>query len=1053
MNKIDFSSLDFEFIRNEPIWGSFLEALQEFYTEQVREPLSQLQEIRDLKATTPLVFVKQALNDLGITIPPDMIVDPERLYNSVYMLPLMHQQLGRESAYRMIAYILGRRVTAYPLYTEDYATFYEQPLGALRIDGGTWYKTTHINLEMQKVPADQNIKLPVGTTLKDRFLSAFFSLAPINLVIDQFFFSIEVENTEDLGITGVVYRQPVRRLICDADYSLDNAVFTLDGPDEVYTGFSASYVLRAKGQVFESDEWTSTHKGNVSISQGFATFSGFEQDTLVTISATIRGQTVTKDISVRLGMQDIRRLEIIGPDEVASDQTGDYTVIAYHSEGSDQINVDLSVLSPYAYFAGGTLHTRNMLEDQTVTIHCKTTINTIPYTAAKKVKLKYIDPNVHLVGLTVSGSDRMKEGSQHQLYSTAHFSDGSTMDVLSRWASSSPAVVVENGLASTMLVAGETNVEITAEFGFRNLVMRADHEAVVYPEFVSVAQLNILGPSRVTENTKASYTCMAVMTDGSSTLVTPEWFTNQFYITDTGNLHAGLINQPEIEAEVRASYGGIYAALPITIARPVTMLESLIILGSDSIKEGDVNRYIAYAQYTDGRVLKIEPEWTVTPETDWATIINGELIIDKPEDGLISIQITYEEAGQTYTQNKTIVCVSATNSLTGLIITGPNTVNALDRVVLTATAVYEDGSFASVNPKWEVYTLDANAEFIAADVAGYGVVTGRNVDFDMDVIVRATYFREVAEYPMTVKYIPTLGPDVPVSSRIIGNSVIYSTQVASFSQAILFENCPNELLVSSDWAVDNPNINVDENGFVTCKLNVDMTFTITATWNCGGRIVIDSMAVTVVPIDAAYTGIGIRGPDTIQIGVKERYAAEAYTPDTGNEEGKGLPITPNWEILSDSLNLVMFADGTLLAQNSVVNQVITLAANFTYENTLVEATKTIRVLGSGPVYCVGQPAVVSDYETLFPLSLMISEEAFRDDMQEYGYMMVPAVFGYVTFYDATTTQISPDWAGPDGSNTPAVHKHMQNGVETTWYVYRTISANLGQRSYRIAFNV
>jgi len=1049
MNKIDFSELDIEFIRSQPIWAALLEAIQEFVTVQVRDPLQQVLDIRDLSAQTPQVFMKQAIADLGITLPPDLVVDPERLYNSAYMLPLIHQVTGLDSATRMIAYLLGRRVVSYELYTEDYVTFYEEPLGALRIDGGTWYKVTHINLEMQKIPADQNIVLPTGTTLKDKFLSAFWSLAPINLVIDQFFFSIEVENQEDFGLQGVVYRQPVRRLVADADYSLENAVFTIEGPDSVNSGESATYRVMAKHQEFETNEWTSTAPGLVSVNQGHASFSGFETDSLVTLSATIRGQTITKNVNVWIGMQDIRMLEIIGPDELLSTQTGDYAVVVHHSTGSDVIPVDLKVLSPFAYFVGNTLHGRNLTADQEVIIHCKTTINQIEYPASKHVKLKYVDPSVYLTALSISGENRLKEGSATQMYATAHFSDGSSVDVISDWKCTSPVAEIDNGLVSTRLVSGETTAQITAQYGFRQVVMEAQHDITVYPEFLQLAELVIIGPSTVNEMEKASYTCMAVMSDGSSTTVVPEWFTTEFSITPQGTLYAGMVRD-QLNAEIRAQYQGITQVFPVTIQRPAVTLQQLLIMGPDSVRVGNINTYLAYAQYTDGRIIPIQPIWALNPEMDWATLIDGELLIDEPEESLINLQISYVENGRSYQQTKTIVCQSTRNSITGLLITGPDAVDSLDRIVLTATAMYEDGSFATVHPQWEIYTLDTNADFVAADIGGYGVVTGRPVDYDMQVMVRATYFREVAEYPVTVRYVAPKGPDVPVSSRIIGNSVIYSTQIASFSQAILFKNCTNELLVSSDWTVDNENVIVDENGFVTCKLNQDLQFTITAVWSCGGYTVTDSMAVTVVPVDAAYIGLGITGPDTIQIGVKERFSAEAYTPDTGIVAGQGINVTPQWQIITDALNLHMFADGNVLVQGAVVNQTFTIAAEFTYENTVVQGTKTVLVLGSGPVYCTGQAEVVDDYGTLFEQAIGVSDDSFRDDFVGYGYFMVPTVFGPVKFIDvATNTEMG--WAGPDGSSIPAVHKQTQNGVEVSWYVYRTVGHDLGQKSYRVTY--
>ena len=138
-----------------------------------------------------------------------------------------------------------------------------------------------------------------------------------------------------------------------------------------------------------------------------------------------------------------------------------------------------------------------------------------------------------------------------------------------------------------------------------------------------------------------------------------------------------------------------------------------------------------------------------------------------------------------------------------------------------------------------------------------------------------------------------------------------------------------------------------------------------------------------------------------------------------------------------------------MVQNAVVNQTFTISGEFQFENTIVSGTKTVRVLGSGPIYCTGQEETV-DFSTLFSKSIMISEQAFRDDFVGYGYMMVPTVFGPVKFYDAVTNT-EGGWGGPDGSNIPAIHKETTNGVEVSWYVYRTIGHDLGQKSYRIKF--
>lgn len=1046
MNKMDFSELDVEFIREQPLWGSFLDALQDFYEAQVRNPLRQLQEIRDIKATTDTAFVKQALADMGITVPPDMIVDPERLYNSVYMIPLLHEVLGRESAYNAISFVLGRRVKVYDLYTEDYVNFYETPYGPLRIDGGTWYKTTHINLEMQMIGSDTTMLLPAGTTLKDKFLAAFYSLAPINIVVDKFYFLIEVENKDDFGIQGVVYKHPLRRLVIDSTYGISDANFTIEGPDEVISGETHKYSIYAKHQVFETAQWTSSHPGYVVSDNGTITFSGFTQDSLVTLTAVIHGVTVSKNVAVRMGMQDVRMIKIEGPDAVMSNQSADYRVIAYHANGFDEIKVDIRVSSPYAYMTGNSLQVRQVNADTMVGLHCKVTINNVEYTASKLVTLKFVDPNVFMTGLTISGESRLKEGSTYQLTATAFFSDGSTNEVLALWESSSPAITVTHGNAVTSLVNGETDAIVSAKYSYKTVTMTAQFPVVVYPAFLTVESLQIVGVQEMYEETKAQFTCIATMSDGSATLVTPKWFTSQFSISEGGMLDAGIVRDV-LDVTITADYGGVQETHVVTVAREAVSLQSLIIEGQNSILEGNVATYVSYAQYSDGNIEKIEPVWGLETEYDWATVTEGELLVEQPQESTISLKADYTVSGTMYTKTKTVVCVGAVNRITGLFITGPNVVDALDRIVLTATAVYEDGSFVNVHPQWDVYTLDTNAKFVAADVSGYGVVTGRNVDFDMDVVITARYFQETVEYPITVKYVAPRGPDIPVSSRIIGNATMYSTQVGSFAQAILFKQCPSELLVSSDWSIlDNEDVVVDENGFVTAKKNIDTSFTLQAVWTCVGYTVIDTMVVTVIPMDVSYSGLGIIGDSTITIGESKRYSAEVYEGEVAS--GRGSIVTVDWAVISDSMNIQTFPDGTIRLSGPVVSQNITLAATYTYSGNVIEATKTIAVEGSGPLYFNGNSDIT--YDQMLDAGLMLTNQQFKHNFTEYGYVLYPSVFGLATIFDEN--DIVGDWEGADGGAAPYVHQRIVNNIEVSWYVYRTKQANLGQKTYKIVFS-
>jgi len=84
------------------------------------------------------------------------------------------------------------------LYTNDYLNFVEEPQGPLVIDGGTWFKTTHITLTINLFNLD-TLVLAAGKTLIERTKELFYAFAPTALVINRTDFSEIFADTDWLG--------------------------------------------------------------------------------------------------------------------------------------------------------------------------------------------------------------------------------------------------------------------------------------------------------------------------------------------------------------------------------------------------------------------------------------------------------------------------------------------------------------------------------------------------------------------------------------------------------------------------------------------------------------------------------------------------------------------------------------------------------------------------------------------------------------------------------------------------------------------------------------
>lgn len=1059
MEKMTFDGLENELFTQSPFWQDFIEALADFYQEQVREPLDNLREIRNITEKTDPNVVLLTLRDLGIDVPLDLIVNPERLLKSVYMIPLVYQHTGLDSAWRVIEFILGRRISVQPLWTEDYIDFYPEPYGPLRVDGGTWYKTTHVNLSMQLVGTDSKIVLPRNQTLKDRLLSAFYSFAPVNLVIDKFYFSIDIE-TERSALSAVVVKHP-RRIIRFEDRN-DN--YSIVGPGEVNEGDVISFYLKENGHVYYPTEWWTNKPGIVQIdNSGNAAFSAVDFDTDVIISTRFLGQVVTKIVTIKNSFADIRFIEIEGPDEIIAGEYADYTVRIYHQHGNEIIPVNITLLSPYASIAFNRVTALDVTEDQVLALHAIHSISGVNYTAAKLVKLKHVDAQLSLIDFYTVGMPELQEEDSYQFQAIAVYSDNSFREVLALWESSSSSAHVDsNGTVTTGRVEGDTDLTLTATYTFRGITKTHSKNYVIRPNENPLVSIYIDGPTSVTENARTQFNCFGVLADGTVHTIEAKWSCADFYIGQNGILEVGVTGDRPRTLGIYAEANSLRASFAVNIGKDPIVLNSLEIQGPENLYEGNSGTYYAFAVFSDGTKQPIMPTWSIVDNPEWASIdSNGIASFISPEVGLLEIHAEYFKDGVQYTQTKTVVCTPKTNIITGLLISGPDIVDAGERIVLTATAVYQDGTTNQVNPKWSVSTADSNADFIAADIVGSGVVQGRLVDEDMEVIVTARYFQEEVNYKVTVRYVQVLGPDIPESSRISGPPVFYANQVASYAQLIKFKDALNELAVSSDWYldVDEDIAAIDQNGFLTVNGNRAVTMTITAVYKCGGYTVTNSIVVSSIVMDSKYSTMFLYGPDSMEIGETAQLTSEIFTLEDTVSAGNGTFVSSEWEIVSDALNLQISNGGLLRIIGPVVEQSFTVKASYSDSFETIEATKTISVTGSQPIY--GAAGINADNAALFGLPNYLQNGRIDITVEEgeYGYFVYPLVWGLATFTEVDTG-IEGGWDGAtwpaDGSvgstAGPLTISRTINGISTRWYVYRTNFANIGTVSYDVTFS-
>ena len=188
-----------------------------------------------------------------------------------------------------------------------------------------------------------------------------------------------------------------------------------------------------------------------------------------------------------------------------------------------------------------------------------------------------------LSSITISGPSQVNESSGAQYTCTAHYSDGSEVDVTNSatWSENTSFTSISSiGYLTTGSVGADSPSTITATYGGRQ---SNTHMVIIINVPPSVVSLTISGPNWVFENSGAQYTCTALYSDDSTVDVTNSatWSENTSFtsISSTGYLTTGSVGA-DSPSTITATYGGQSDTQAITVVNvPPPSLVSITISG------------------------------------------------------------------------------------------------------------------------------------------------------------------------------------------------------------------------------------------------------------------------------------------------------------------------------------------------------------------------------------------------------------------------------------------------------------------------------------------
>lgn len=179
-------------------WAELVDAAAQVMEVNVEDPIDQLTKIRYIRRDTDPNVLALSARMLGFDLSQDVLsLNAENLTKIVTQLPHYPDHNSTRYFSNFIDLILNSVTDVRYLYTKDYVNFVEQH-GDLVIDGGDWFLTTHIELNLSLLHLD-SLLLADGESLLARVKELFFSFAPIALVIERFYFTIIIDDKDWVG--------------------------------------------------------------------------------------------------------------------------------------------------------------------------------------------------------------------------------------------------------------------------------------------------------------------------------------------------------------------------------------------------------------------------------------------------------------------------------------------------------------------------------------------------------------------------------------------------------------------------------------------------------------------------------------------------------------------------------------------------------------------------------------------------------------------------------------------------------------------------------------
>ena len=554
-----------------PAWVELADIMSKVNDETVLAQVTELLNIRNVTSESDLTVVQNSLRMAGINLSSSLLrSQAQRLGQAFDRVHDYGDLVDSEYWSRYCAFLLDDLFNAARLWTADYSSFYRDPQGSKVIDGGSWYKTTHVELEIGASAIDAGFDLAVTADMQPlivqllvdsgamdesqaqdwatnhfglvvqnddpiqrlvrnyifsyRVTDFFYQWAPIEDVLDRIVVTTQAAAALSVGVRAVVepfiYNEVGQRSVAESKFVLypSNVV-------RPNAKLRFSYYIKYEDGSEETTAATVDPMTDISGSgDGWCTF--LPPDWRKTVSITLRSGQASAVMNLVLesgtNVIDPTELRIFAEKNPAYAGTNvKFRAFAtYAAGGTLDITDDSGYLvwsSDFGTFNGATLVLPESVVDRNVLVRCVYT--GVARTLETEFQLAVNKSLASLVPVKISieAPAEVMQGQDTELKALVTYNDGTTAYVHPVWYASSQKTDIVGDVLSSEVYVVDYKSTIVAEYSEGIDYIRASQNIVFKSRNWKITDLRIRCPDRMQERTVYYPEAQVYVVDGDAT--------------------------------------------------------------------------------------------------------------------------------------------------------------------------------------------------------------------------------------------------------------------------------------------------------------------------------------------------------------------------------------------------------------------------------------------------------------------------------------------------------------------------------------------------------